>query len=116
MKVRARTPTLAAGSGDTLITNGSPSGTFSQNKQNEPAVAIDAHAPSVVAAGANEEIDDESCAAGNPTTCPFTPDVGTSGVYFSGNGGGSFTDSTGNILVFGIASPCALYAGRAAPP
>src|SRR4051812_3857218 len=111
MKVRARTrtpaivvaaaalmavmtPALAAGSSDTLITNGSPPGTFSQNKQNEPAVAIDAHAPSVVAAGANEEIDDEGCAAGDPTTCPFTPDVGTSGVYFSGNGGSSFTQPT----------------------
>jgi hypothetical protein len=88
----ATTPALAAG--DTLVTNGSPSGTFSQNKQNEPAVAIDAHAPSVVAAGANEEIDDEGCAAGDPTTCPFTPGVGTSGVYFSGNGGASFTQPT----------------------
>lgn len=93
--VTVMTPALAgADGGDTLVTNGSPSGTFSQNKQNEPSVAIDAHAPSVVAAGANEEIDDESCAAGDPTTCPFTPGVGSSGVYFSGNGGSSFTQPT----------------------
>ena len=36
---------------DVLVTTGSPVTPFSQNKQNEPAVAIDAHAPSVVVAG-----------------------------------------------------------------
>ena len=60
------------GTGDVLVSNGSPASPFSQNKQNEPAVAIDANHSNILAAGSNDNIDMEACNSGTDNTCPFT--------------------------------------------
>ena len=80
------------------MTVGSPMTPFPQNKQNEPAVAIDASRPSILAAGSNDEIDHAPCGttifATDEAPCPFTPGVGTSGIYFSFNNGASWVQPT----------------------
>ncbi len=67
--------TAFASTPDTLVSNGSPTTPFSQNKQNEPTITADANAPNVLVAGSNDEIDEQGC---NGSSCPFTAGIGVS--------------------------------------
>src|SRR6266699_1952043 len=84
-------PAAHAAIGDVLVTNGSPTTPFPRNKQNEPALAVDANNLNILAAGSNDEIDLAPCAG---SSCPFTHGVGVSGIYFSFNSGKSWTQPT----------------------
>jgi hypothetical protein len=81
----------AQAASESLVTSGSPASPFPQNKQNEPSVAIDPMNPDVVIAGSNDEIDEPACGGSD---CPFAQGIGNSGVYFSFNGGSTWTQPT----------------------
>ncbi|MEA5456288.1 sialidase family protein [Sinomonas sp. JGH33] len=86
-------PTI--GTGDAIVTSGSPAIPFPQNKQNEPSIARDPISGTLIA-GVNDELDLAPCVklANGSGSCPFTPGVGLSGVYFSTDNGASWTQPT----------------------
>jgi hypothetical protein len=84
-------PAVAQAAVEALVNTGSPPSPFPQNKQNEPTVAIDPTNPNVLAAGSNDEIDEGPCVGSD---CPFVQGVGNSGIYFSFDGGTSWSQPT----------------------
>jgi hypothetical protein len=78
-------------SSDSRVSVGSPTTPYLPNSQNEPAVAMDANHPSVLAAGANDLVDSSPCQG---SACDLTPDIGISGVYFSFDSGATWTQPT----------------------
>jgi hypothetical protein len=87
----AVTPLASAVSAESKVTVGSPATPYLPNGSNEPALAMDAHSPAVLAAGANDLVDNSPC---NGSSCDLTPDIGISGIYFSFDSGGTWTQPT----------------------
>jgi hypothetical protein len=87
----AVTPLASAVSAESKVTVGSPATPYLPNGSNEPALAMDAHNPAVLAAGANDLVDNSPC---NGSSCDLTPDIGISGIYFSFDSGGTWTQPT----------------------
>jgi hypothetical protein len=85
-------PTLArAQTSEAKVSVAGPRTPYLPNAVNEPALAIDANTTTVLAAGANDLVDSAPCAG---SSCDLTPDIGISGIYFSLNGGESWTQPT----------------------
>ena len=78
-------------SAESKVTVGSPATPYLPNGSNEPALAMDANHPAVLAAGANDLVDNSPCKG---SSCDLTPDIGISGVYFSFDSGGTWTQPT----------------------
>lgn len=94
---------FAAPAGAVAVTNtevsvGSPHDVIPRSHQNEPVIAMDAHAPNVLVAGSNDYIDQQPCPqdiATQAATCDdFTQGIGLTGVYFSFDSGHTWTQPT----------------------
>jgi len=77
------------------VADSNTSARFPTNKQNEPTVAIAPDGRHAIA-GSNDEQKQPACGApprtNGPTDCSFFPEVGTSGVYTSADGGATWTN------------------------
>ena len=72
---------------------------FPTNKQNEPTIAVNPTNSNLLIAGSNDEQRQPPCGPGPvrgtnaaPNDCSFFPNVGTSGIYTSSDGGTTWTN------------------------
>jgi hypothetical protein len=79
-----------------------PTTPYLPNAVNEPALAIDANHPNVLAAGANDLVDSAPC---NGSSCDLTPDIGISGIYFSLDEGATWVQPTNTGLTAQSGTP-----------
>ena len=96
-----------------LVSVGSAPNLVVRNMQTEPAIAVDASRPDVLAAGANDLIDIQPC-VGRVCKGPGRG-VGTSGVYFSFDRGRSWVQPTYTGLTERDCSTTALCAPHLGP-
>jgi hypothetical protein len=87
----ASAATAAAQVAETKVSVAGPASPYLPNAVNEPALAVDANHPHVLAAGGNDLVDSAPC---NGSSCDLTPDIGISGVYLSLNGGTTWVQPT----------------------
>jgi hypothetical protein len=83
--------TASAQTAEAKVSVAGPPTPYLPDAVNEPALAIDANHPQVLAAGANDLVDSSPC---NGSSCDLTPDIGISGIYFSLNEGASWVQPT----------------------
>src|SRR6476646_4405326 len=85
-------PATAGGAvAETKVSVAGPVTPYLPNAVNEPALAIDANHPQVLAAGGNDLVDSAPC---NGSSCDLTPNIGISGIYFSLDGGSTWVQPT----------------------
>jgi hypothetical protein len=113
----------AAPAADALVSVGSPTNNHPQNAQNEPALAVSAIRPDVLAAGANDLVDMQPCSRAASTehaACSFplgtfNLGVGLGGVYFSFDRGHTWIQPTYSGLTAAdcipTAEPCTPHVG-----
>jgi hypothetical protein len=83
--------TAGAQTAEAKVSVAGPTSPYLPNAVNEPALAIDANHPAVLAAGANDLVDSAPC---NGSSCDLTPDIGISGIYFSLDEGATWIQPT----------------------
>jgi hypothetical protein len=83
--------TAGAQTAEAKVSVAGPTSPYLPNAVNEPALAIDANHPAVLAAGANDLVDSAPCKG---SSCDLTPDIGISGIYFSLDEGATWIQPT----------------------